>query len=131
MASAQSDELGAADAQASGEPVVNVQIVSPSVGVNRPLLFPGTPASTTIKQLKEKIREALPLRPADEHQRLIHRGRALMRDSDSLLDVLGAESGLLGQPPVIDTRGYTDRTIKRATQRPPKAATSAQLVCIA
>lgn len=92
MASAQSDELGAADAQASGEPMVNVQIVSPSVGVNRPLLFPGTPASTTIKQLKEKIREALPLRPADEHQRLIHRGRALMRDSDSLLDVLGAES---------------------------------------
>ncbi len=92
MATAPSNERNAAEAQAAHEPTVNLQIVSPSVGVNRPLLFPGTLASTTIRQLKEKIRETLPLRPADEHQRLIHRGRALMRDSDTLLDVFGAEA---------------------------------------
>ena len=72
--------------------VVNLQIVSPSVGVNRPLLFPDLPAATTIKQLKDKIRNALPVRPPDENQRLIHRGRALLRETDSLLDIFGADS---------------------------------------
>lgn len=77
---------------------VNLQVVSPSVGVNRPLVFPGLPASTTIKQLKDKIRQSLPLRPADENQRLIHRGRALVRETDSLLDIFGADSV---SPPAI------------------------------
>ncbi|KAF4582967.1 Ubiquitin family protein [Ophiocordyceps camponoti-floridani] len=72
--------------------LVNLQVVSPSVGVNRPLLFPDLPATTTIKLLKDKIRQTLPLRPTDENQRLIHRGRALVRDADSLLDVFGAEA---------------------------------------
>lgn len=83
------------DPAASGAPdalAVNLQIVSPSVGVNRPLLFPDLPAVTTIRQLKDKIRHALPLRPADENQRLIHRGRALLRESDSLLEIFGANT---------------------------------------
>ncbi|KAL6879739.1 hypothetical protein HDV57DRAFT_497984 [Trichoderma longibrachiatum] len=80
-----------ADPALSDQPVVNLQVVSPSVGVSRPLLFPGLPAATTIKQLKERIRQSLPLRPSDEHQRLIYRGRALVRDADSLQDVFGAE----------------------------------------
>ncbi|KAF5138430.1 hypothetical protein E5D57_002216 [Metarhizium anisopliae] len=82
----------AAGAGTPGELVVNLQILSPSVGVNRPLLFPDLPAVTTIKQLKDRIRQALPLRPADENQRLIHRGRALLRESDNLLDVFGADA---------------------------------------
>lgn len=80
------------DTEGSDTLVVNLQIVSPSVGVNRPLLFPELPAATTIKQLKEKIRNALPVRPPDENQRLIHRGRALLREADTLLDIFGAES---------------------------------------
>ncbi|EEU41854.1 uncharacterized protein NECHADRAFT_50799 [Fusarium vanettenii 77-13-4] len=71
---------------------VNLQVVSPSVGVNRPLLFPGIAANTTVKQLKERIRQTLPLRPSDEHQRLIHRGRAIVRESDTLLDIFGADA---------------------------------------
>lgn len=71
---------------------VNLQVVSPSVGVSRPLLFPDLDASATIKQLKEKIRQMLPLRPADDHQRLIHRGRALVRETDTLLDVFGEDA---------------------------------------
>ncbi|KAH8887491.1 hypothetical protein GQ53DRAFT_298021 [Thozetella sp. PMI_491] len=71
--------------------VVNLQVVSPSVGVNQPLNFPGLPPTTTIRELKAKIREALPLRPIDDHQRLIHRGRLLSRDNDTLEDVFGAE----------------------------------------
>jgi hypothetical protein len=71
--------------------VVNLQIVSPSAGVGNPR-FPDLPATTTVQQLKEKIRELLPSRPADDHQRLIHRGRLLARDTDTLEDVFGEES---------------------------------------
>ncbi|KAH6889921.1 hypothetical protein B0T10DRAFT_404213 [Thelonectria olida] len=71
---------------------VNLQVVSPSVGVNRPLMFPGIVAATTIKQLKEKIRQLLPSRPADENQRLIHRGRAIVRETDTLLDIFGLDA---------------------------------------
>lgn len=77
---------------ASDEPVVNLQIVSPSVGVTRALMFPGLPATTTIKQLKDKIRDTLPLKPAGENQRLIYRGRAILRETDTLLDIFGADT---------------------------------------
>jgi hypothetical protein len=70
---------------------INLQVLSPSVGVTRPLLFPSLAVSTTVKQLKDKIRQTLPLRPADENQRLIHRGRAIVRESDTLLDIFGAD----------------------------------------
>lgn len=71
---------------------VNLQVVSPSVGVNRPLLFPGLVAATTVKQLKDKIRHVLSSKPADENQRLIHRGRAITRESDTLLDIFGPDA---------------------------------------
>lgn len=82
--------------------LVNLQIVSPSAGVGS-LRFPDLPAATTIRQLKEKIREVLASRPADEDQRLIHRGRLLARDTDTLRDVLGEES--VGFPPVFFSLG--------------------------
>lgn len=72
-------------------PLVNLQIVSPSVGVGN-LRFPDLPAATTVQQLKEKIRDSLQSRPADDHQRLIHRGRLLARDTDTLQQVFGEEA---------------------------------------
>ncbi|KAJ4302102.1 hypothetical protein N0V88_002238 [Collariella sp. IMI 366227] len=78
-------------AQGGGPLAVNLQIVSPSVGVGN-LRFPDLPATTTVRQLKERIRETLPSRPADDHQRLIHRGRLLARDTDTLQDVFGEET---------------------------------------
>jgi hypothetical protein len=74
------------------ELTVNLQIVSPSVRVTRPLQFDSLPSMTTVKQLKEMIREILPFRPADDKQRLIHRGRALLNESETLLDIFGAEA---------------------------------------
>ncbi|KAK3359354.1 hypothetical protein B0T25DRAFT_95618 [Lasiosphaeria hispida] len=68
----------------------NLQIVSPSVGIG-PLVFPTLAPDTTVRQLKERIREALPSHPADDHQRLIHRGRLLARDSDTLQDIFTEE----------------------------------------
>jgi hypothetical protein len=70
---------------------VNLQIVSPSAGVGS-LRFPDTPATTTVQQLREKIRGSLASRPADDQQRLIHRGRLLARDTDTLKDVFGEEA---------------------------------------
>ncbi|KAJ3488353.1 hypothetical protein NLG97_g6208 [Lecanicillium saksenae] len=80
------------DAAAPEQTIINLQIVSPSVGVNRPLQFPTTPATTTIKTLKGMIRDALPLRPADTNQRLIYRGKALLREEETLLEIMGAET---------------------------------------
>ncbi|KAH8174293.1 peroxisomal membrane anchor protein (Pex14p) conserved region domain-containing protein [Sarocladium implicatum] len=79
-------------AKSAGQIIVDLVIVSPSVAVPQPLRFPGTPASTTIKELKAKIRDAVALHPAEENQRLIHRGRALVRDGDTLLEILSAEA---------------------------------------
>ncbi|KAL1841935.1 hypothetical protein VTJ49DRAFT_6326 [Mycothermus thermophilus] len=70
---------------------VNLQIISPSAGVGN-LRFPDLPATTTLQQLKQRIRESVASRPADEHQRLIHRGRMLARDTDTLLDIFGEEA---------------------------------------
>ncbi|KAK2017837.1 hypothetical protein LZ32DRAFT_654467 [Colletotrichum eremochloae] len=70
---------------------VNLQVLSPSTAANssRPLVFPGLAATTTVKQLKEKIRQALPLKPSDSQQRLIYRGRVLQPDGETLLSVIG------------------------------------------
>ncbi|KAF1730891.1 hypothetical protein CRV24_008962 [Beauveria bassiana] len=91
---------------------INLQIVSPSVGVNRPLQFPATPASTTIKALKGLIRDALPLHPADSNQRLIYRGKALLREDATLLDILGAEA-------VRTTDLHTMHLVLRDSEIPP------------
>ncbi|KAL2025161.1 hypothetical protein VTK56DRAFT_163 [Thermocarpiscus australiensis] len=85
------EQPGSSQAASRGEDapqLVNLQIVSPTVGVGN-LRFPDLPAATTLRQLREKIREALASRPPDDHQRLIYHGRLLTRNSDTLRDVLG------------------------------------------
>jgi hypothetical protein len=69
-----------------------LQVVSPSVGVNGPLSFSQLPTATTIKQLKERIREALSIRPPDENQRLIHRGRLLARETETMAEIFGQDT---------------------------------------
>ncbi|KAK4114891.1 hypothetical protein N656DRAFT_727946 [Canariomyces notabilis] len=80
--------------------VVNLHIVSPSVGVGN-LRFPDLPATTTVRQLKAKIRESLESRPADDNQRLIHRGRLLACETDTLQDVLGEDAIRTGEQQTI------------------------------
>jgi hypothetical protein len=67
-------------------------VVSPSVGAASRLSFPHLPATTTVKQLKAKIRDSLESKPADENQRIIHRGRMLARETETMLDVFGKET---------------------------------------
>jgi hypothetical protein len=71
-----------------------LQIISPSIGVTGPLSFPLLPATTTVKELKAKIRDALPSKPVDESQRLIHRGRMLARETETMLEIFGQETVL-------------------------------------
>jgi hypothetical protein len=67
-------------------------VVSPSVGAASRLSFPHLPATTTIKELKAKIRDVLESKPPDENQRLIHRGRMLARETETMLDIFGKET---------------------------------------
>jgi hypothetical protein len=69
-----------------------LQIISPSVNVPQPLNFTDIEATTTVRQLKEKIRNALDTKPSDASQRLIHRGRLLSKDDDTMLVVFGDDA---------------------------------------
>lgn len=80
------------DSEQANTEAFHLQVVSPSSGVNGPLSFPQLPVDTTVKQLKEKIREALPMRPSDDLQRLIHRGRLLARENETMSDIFGQET---------------------------------------
>ncbi|KAI3527900.1 ubiquitin family protein [Colletotrichum tamarilloi] len=94
MASEASSSAAPSAPEATSEHLsVNLQVLSPSTAAtsSRPLVFPGLAATTTVRQLKEKIRQALPLKPTDAQQRLIYRGRPLAQDGDTLLTVLGEE----------------------------------------
>ncbi|KAK0651744.1 hypothetical protein B0T16DRAFT_454172 [Cercophora newfieldiana] len=81
--------------QEAAPPTANINIVSPNVGVG-PLILSALPHDTTVRQLKERIRDTLPSHPTDDQQRLIHRGRLLARDNDTLRDVFTQELLLSG-----------------------------------
>lgn len=67
-------------------------VVSPSVGVPGPLTFAQLPITTSVKELKARLRDVLPSKPADESQRLIHRGRMLARDTETMVEIFGRET---------------------------------------
>lgn len=69
-----------------------LQVVSPSVGVSTPLSFPLLPRATTVKELKARIRDVLPSHPADSAQRLIHRGRMLANEAETMAEIFGSDT---------------------------------------
>jgi hypothetical protein len=70
---------------------IELKILSPSPEVgNAGLHFDSLPVSTTVGELKDRIQDGVSSRPAHDRQRLIYLGRALVQDSDTLLDVFGA-----------------------------------------
>ncbi|KAI9849817.1 MAG: hypothetical protein M1837_000031 [Sclerophora amabilis] len=78
-----------ANSSKSNGPTIFIHILSPSTDVPQKLSFPAVPATTTVGELKTKIRDAVPTRPSLERQRLIHRGKVLSRESDNMVDVFG------------------------------------------
>ncbi|PSR97158.1 hypothetical protein BD289DRAFT_459126 [Coniella lustricola] len=85
------EEASSSSAAAPEKLPINISIVSPSLSVNTPLNFPGLPASTTLGQLKQNIRDALDSKPTNEQQRLIHQGKLLAKEDETLLQVFGEQ----------------------------------------
>jgi hypothetical protein len=75
-----------------------LMVISPSPGVNGPLNFPNVAATTSIKEVKAKIRDTLPSKPTDDGQRLIHHGRLLSRETETMSEVFGHDA--VGNPSV-------------------------------
>lgn len=71
---------------------INLKILSPSAEVEGGITFTDLPSSTTIKELRSRIQDAVASKPAPERMRLIYRGRVVANDADTLSLVFGAES---------------------------------------
>ena len=84
-----------ASASASRDPSaksLHVKVLSQLPEPHGVLQFSSLPASTTVAELKTKIRDAIPSRPLAERQRLIHRGRVAGRETDTLGEIFGKEA---------------------------------------
>ncbi|KAL9044924.1 MAG: hypothetical protein Q9214_001973 [Letrouitia sp. 1 TL-2023] len=68
-----------------------LHVLSPSTEVPNKLTFPDILISTTVKELKFKIQDAVPSKPDPARQRLIYRGKPLTQDQLSLKDVFTQE----------------------------------------
>ncbi|KAK8047682.1 Ubiquitin family protein [Apiospora saccharicola] len=113
-------------ASEDGAPTCTIQVISPSVGVpSGRLSFSKLPASTTIQQLKQRVRDALDAKPPDAAQRLIHRGRLLARDNETLLEIFGEETLRSGEPQAIHLV-LRDLTDGRPTNTPTPPVAGAQ-----
>ena len=71
---------------------IDLRILSPSTEVDRELFFQCLPVATTIAQLKERIQKSISSSPEADRQRLIFRGRVIMRDDVTLVDVFGKDT---------------------------------------
>ncbi|KAK0752121.1 hypothetical protein B0T18DRAFT_444459 [Schizothecium vesticola] len=102
-------ESSQSDSKSTLLQTVDIHIVSPTVGVPT-LDFPSLPVETTMRQLKDRIQEALPSHPAHDQQRLIHRGRLLDPDDLSLRDIMTTDQLLSLQHQTIHlvVRGVAD-----------------------
>ena len=73
-------------------PAVNLRILSPSTELQGGLSFPDLPATTTIQELRTRIQDTAPSKPAPDRMRLIYRGRVIANEADTLATVFGAEN---------------------------------------
>lgn len=71
---------------------VNLKVLSPSAELEGGLSLPDLPASTTVKELRSRIQDAVASRPALERMRLIYRGRVVANNADTLESVFGTEN---------------------------------------
>ncbi|KAK7569678.1 hypothetical protein IWX49DRAFT_551292 [Phyllosticta citricarpa] len=70
---------------------IDVRVLSPIPEAEGGINFPSLPPSTTIRELKLKIRDALPSHPAPERMRIIYFGR-VVQDSMTLGNVFHEET---------------------------------------
>lgn len=81
---------------------LQVNIISPSVQIQK-LTFPGLSTSCTIKELKEKIRDASPLKIGTDKQKLIYRGHVIQAEHRTLGELFGQDAVGVAQAISNDT----------------------------
>ena len=72
--------------------VIDLKVLSPSTEVAGDINLPQIPASTTVKELRLKLQDAIPSRPVTDRMRLIYRGKVVANEMDTLSDVFGADN---------------------------------------
>ncbi|KAI1438218.1 hypothetical protein GGR50DRAFT_640468 [Xylaria sp. CBS 124048] len=97
-----------------------LQILSLSDNVPQPLVFENLPVTTTVQELKERIRDCVSTNPPNDAQRLIHRGRLLVREAETMLE-------LFGQDPLRSTDRQTLHLVLRDLSEGPTPTAPAQL----
>lgn len=70
---------------------LNLRVLSPSSEVEGGIHLQDLPTSTTVRELRLKIQDAVASRPGPERMRLIYRGKVVANDSDTLETVFGTE----------------------------------------
>lgn len=71
---------------------INLKILSPSNEVEGGVNFADIPATTTVRELRLRIQDAVSTKPALDRMRLIYRGRVVANDADTLDIVFGTEN---------------------------------------
>lgn len=74
------------------EPPLSFTLNVASPSLTSPLRFPDLPTTTTMKELKARIRDTLPSKPVDKDQKLIYQGRLLSRETETMLDIFGKDT---------------------------------------
>lgn len=72
-----------------GDRLLNVRLLQPSDDPSHALVLVAIPESTTVRELRNRIRTASPLFPVPERQRLIFQGHLLRDENATLSNVFG------------------------------------------
>ena len=70
---------------------LTLYIKSPAAAIPERLALPNTSLATTVHEVKCKLRDALPIRPAPESQKLLYAGRQLANPDATLAQILGPD----------------------------------------
>ncbi|KAI4752084.1 hypothetical protein E4T51_14735 [Aureobasidium sp. EXF-12344] len=98
---------------------LSLRILSPAVEVPHGLDMANVPVDTTIGTLKSKLTDLLPSNPTPDRMRLIHFGRLLANDNDTLLQ-------LFGEAAITQTTPFTLHLVVRAPPTPMETAATRQ-----
>ena len=71
---------------------LNLRVLSPSSEVDGGIHLQDLPISTTVRELRLKIQDAVASKPGPERMRLIYRGKVVANDADTLEAVFGTEN---------------------------------------
>jgi hypothetical protein len=98
---------------------LSLRILSPAVEVGHGLDMASVPIDTTIGSLKSQLMDLLPSNPTPDRMRLIHFGRLLANDNDTLAQ-------LFGEAAITQTTPFTLHLVVRAPPTPMETTATRQ-----